>query len=160
MLISPGSVQENLRKTNKQQQHSGEHSRPRGLQASTVPNSSLWLFIDNPNFRTVDAFEVKSQDERLNEVPPTPNTNKKVISCRKKPITQTPESSLLCLGSLYWHFFYFIFFISCFLGNYFIWDKSKRVILMLTCILRNELHFLQVKCIPWRKVAVFIKLRP
>lgn len=63
------------RQTNKQKQCSGEQSQPWGLQASTGPNSPPWLFIDEPSFITVDAFEARPQDLRLTEGPVTPNTH-------------------------------------------------------------------------------------
>lgn len=53
MLISPGTATENLRGTNKQKRHSGEHTQPWGIQAFTVQNCRLWLFIDNLNIKTV-----------------------------------------------------------------------------------------------------------
>ena len=59
----------------KQKQRSGEQSQPWGLQASVVPNSLPWLFIDYPNFITVDAFEIKPQDLRLTEGPVTLKTH-------------------------------------------------------------------------------------
>lgn len=61
--ISPGTAQENLREANKQNQHCSEHTRPWGIQAFTVQNCWLWLFIDNPNITVA----VLRSSHRINE---------------------------------------------------------------------------------------------